>query len=110
MHHRRGKKKSARAGCSMCKPWKDNENKGSYVSQTNQEKLSRDDYEDQLEYINDHPEEKVSGGKPCLACKSPIEYDETFDAFYCPECKEWTSEKCPDPYCMFCANRPEKAI
>ena len=77
----------------MCKPYKDNEFKGTYEAQTNQEKLSRDDYEDQLDYINVHTEERVSGGKPCLACKSPIEYDETFDAFYCPECKEVVVER-----------------
>ena len=87
MHHKRGKKKSARAGCSMCKPWKDNENKGSYVSQTNQEKLSRDDYEDQL---------------------TDLGYDETYDSFYCSNCKEWTESRCSDPYCGFCASRPEK--
>ena len=56
MNHKRKKKKSARAGCSMCKPWKDNENKGSLVYQTNQEKLARDDEADQLTEIEEEKE------------------------------------------------------
>ena len=94
----------------MCKPHKDNEFKGTYEAQTNQEKLSRDDYKDQLSYINSHESEKEPAGNPCPTCKVQIKYEEVFDAFYCPECKEWLNDKCSDEECFFCKNRPEKAI
>lgn len=111
MHHKRGKKKSARAGCSMCKPHKDNEFKDTYEAQTNQEKLARDDFEDQMNYVYSYGPEKELGDSrgPCPACKGKIRYAEVFDSFYCEECKEWLDSKCGDEYCHFCNSRPEKA-
>ena len=41
MHHKRKRRKSARAGCIMCKSWKANGEKGSLRSQTFQEQRSR---------------------------------------------------------------------
>ncbi len=52
MHHRRKKKKSARACCNCCKPHKMNEFKDTYECQTNQEKLARDDEQDQMKELN----------------------------------------------------------
>jgi len=40
-HHKRGKRKSARAGCPMCKFWKQNGAKGSRCQQTMQERRAR---------------------------------------------------------------------
>ena len=110
MHHKRGKRKSSRAGCSMCKPHKDNEFKDTYEAQTNQEKVARDDHEDQLEYVGSYESEKEPTGSSCPTCNVPIKYEELFDSFYCPECKEWLSDKCEDENCYFCISRPEKAI
>lgn len=35
-------------------------------------------------------------------------YSEIYDAYYCPECKEWLEEVCSDGYCDFCKERPDK--
>lgn len=41
MHHKRGRRKNARAGCRLCKPWKGNGSKGGTGSQTWQERKAR---------------------------------------------------------------------
>lgn len=41
MHHKRGKPKSSRAGCLMCKPEKHQRAKGMLTHQPRQEKLGR---------------------------------------------------------------------
>ena len=109
-HHRRKKKKSSRAGCSCCKPWKDNENKGSYNAQTNQEKKARDAEQDGLDYVLHHPAPKGNLNNICEKCKVPSERDEHFDSYYCPVCYEWLEKRCDNPDCEFCFDRPEKAI
>ena len=53
MNHKRKKRKSSRAGCSLCKPHKDNEFKDTYGAQTNQEKMARNDEADQMEELKD---------------------------------------------------------
>lgn len=35
-------------------------------------------------------------------------YSDTWDAFYDRETGKWLEEKCNDPECLFCHNRPEK--
>ena len=40
-HHKRKKRKNARAGCIMCKPHKANGNKGTWSAQPIQELLAR---------------------------------------------------------------------
>ena len=45
--------------------------------------------------------------KVCKKCKGDLELDFEYDAHYCPKCKIWFEEKCPDPECDFCYNRPE---
>lgn len=35
-----------------------------------------------------------------------IAYDETFDAFYCPDCDIWLEPLCDDPTCGFCTKIP----
>lgn len=49
MNHKRGKPKSARAGCLMCKPHKANEFKDCFQYQTRQEQKAIIDEEQQLE-------------------------------------------------------------
>ena len=36
------------------------------------------------------------------------EYNEEFDCYYCVECNEWLENKCSNPQCDYCSNRPEK--
>lgn len=38
-----------------------------------------------------------------------MKYNMDYDAFYDPETLEWVEEKCGDPDCDFCHDRPEKA-
>ena len=37
-------------------------------------------------------------------------WDGGFDAYYCKDCNEWIDEKCFDPECEFCKDRPEKPL
>jgi len=41
MHHKRGRRKDARAGCLLCKPHKSTTQKGRLKSQTCQERKAR---------------------------------------------------------------------
>lgn len=41
MHHKRGRRKNARAGCILCKPAKANGTKGTWRAQTRQELRAR---------------------------------------------------------------------
>lgn len=36
------------------------------------------------------------------------QYSEEFDAYYDDETNEWLEDKCDDPECEYCPNRPEK--
>lgn len=44
----------------------------------------------------------------CKKCNSVLLYCEEYDTYYCPKCDEWSEEKCGDPDCYFCNERPEK--
>ena len=46
-HHKRGKRKNARAGCLLCKAYKANGLKGTWRSQTYQEQRARADEKEQ---------------------------------------------------------------
>lgn len=48
MNHKRRGPKSTRAGCLMCKPHKDQRRKDTLGAQTQQERRSRLDYQEQL--------------------------------------------------------------
>lgn len=43
----------------------------------------------------------------CEKCDTELELSDKYDAYYCPECNEWTESKCDDKECQFCLNRPE---
>lgn len=109
-HHKRGKPKSSRSGCLMCKPHKDQAFKDTYEAQTMQEKRARDWEEDQLDYVERYQPTAIAKGKLCEKCKVPSERDECFDAYYCPVCNDWLEQRCANPDCEFCSDRPEKAI
>ena len=38
------------------------------------------------------------------------EYSEQYDAYYDAETNQWLESKCDDPYCDYCADRPEKPL
>lgn len=41
---------------------------------------------------------------------SLYEYSMEYDSYYEPDTGKWVEDKCSDPECEFCANRPAKAI
>lgn len=43
-------------------------------------------------------------------CGSERKYDNDYDAYYCGPCNVWAEEKCTDPNCEFCPNRPEVPV
>ena len=44
----------------------------------------------------------------CETCGSEKLYNKKHDALYCELCNKWIEEKCSDPKCEFCQNRPKK--
>ncbi|CCQ94827.1 hypothetical protein CULT_2070011 [[Clostridium] ultunense Esp] len=46
----------------------------------------------------------------CPECGAEKGYSVRFDAYFCPQCNEWLEEKCGDPYCDYCANRPNRPL
>lgn len=47
----------------------------------------------------------------CKKCKFEyLIYSDSYDAYFCPKCNEWTESACDDPHCKYCANRPERPI
>lgn len=46
----------------------------------------------------------------CKNCQAPLAYYEEFDALFCPKCNDWTEQKCANPRCYYCPNRPEKPL
>lgn len=42
--------------------------------------------------------------------ETPPMYSEKWDAFYNPVTNEWTEDKCSDPNCPECTNRPERPL
>ena len=43
-------------------------------------------------------------------CGSQRKYDNDYDAYYCGPCNVWAEEKCTDPNCEFCPDRPEVPV
>jgi predicted RNA-binding Zn-ribbon protein involved in translation (DUF1610 family) len=48
--------------------------------------------------------------KHCPDCNNLVSYAEKYDAYYCPTCNEWLEQKCSDPECTFCPNRPANPV
>ena len=40
--------------------------------------------------------------------KEFMEFDDFYAAYYCKKCDFWLEDKCEDPLCLFCKQRPEK--
>jgi len=45
-----------------------------------------------------------------LEKQNVLQYSEQYDAYYNSETNEWTEDKCDDPNCEFCGNRPDKPL
>jgi len=50
------------------------------------------------------------GTLSCKKCKTLAEYSKKFDAYFCPQCNLWLEEKCVDPLCKLCKQRPIRPI
>lgn len=44
----------------------------------------------------------------CPHCGKRTSFNCQFDAYYCPNCDIWVEEKCDNPNCEYCSNRPDK--
>ena len=45
--------------------------------------------------------------RPMCLCGAEGLRDEKFDAYYCPNSRVWLEDKCNEPECENCVNRPE---
>jgi hypothetical protein len=52
----------------------------------------------------------IDQNQSCSDYKCNLIYYEDFDAYFCPQCNNWTESKCSDPDCTYCPNRPEKPL
>lgn len=52
----------------------------------------------------------IEFGFYCHNCGCVEVYYERYDSSICPECNEWKHDKCGDPDCQFCSDRPEKPL
>lgn len=49
----------------------------------------------------------IAEDRPCQFChKSPSIYFDSSDTYACPRCNLWLEERCSDPGCRWCPNRP----
>ncbi len=49
----------------------------------------------------------LADDRPCQFCYKTLSvYFDDFDAYACPSCNLWLEEKCGDPGCNRCPNRP----
>ena len=46
----------------------------------------------------------------CDKCQSEVIYYDDYDAYFCAYCNVWLEDRCGEPGCGYCANRPEKPL
>lgn len=46
----------------------------------------------------------------CPICNNRLIYNDKYDCNFCPECNEWSTQKCQDPECCYCRTRPETPL
>lgn len=44
----------------------------------------------------------------CKFCGTEAEMCSEYDAMFCPVCDIWLEQRCGDPFCEFCADRPSR--
>lgn len=47
--------------------------------------------------------------QPSPCCGAVRVRSEKYDAYYCGSCHAWLERACTEPWCGYCAGRPEKA-
>ena len=55
-------------------------------------------------------EGQIVEDKRCKSCNQIIVHHYRYDAYFCPECNEWLENQCPDEYCRYCKDRPNKPL
>jgi hypothetical protein len=45
-----------------------------------------------------------------LESKETFKYSEEYDSYYSESRNEWTEDKCSDPECNYCTNRPDRPL
>jgi len=54
---------------------------------------------------------EISEGNACSECGHRFIFDYDHDSYFCPGCNIWTEgDRCGDPDCRFCSNRPDKPL
>ena len=43
-------------------------------------------------------------------CGHKVEYNEKYDAYYCPSCNVWLEGVCGMDDCVYCKDRPTKPV
>ncbi|WP_042473598.1 hypothetical protein [Bacillus ndiopicus] len=66
--------------------------------------------EDDYIIINGFKFEGEISNERCKHCNSQKIRNDQYDAYFCPSCNTWLEEKCSDPYCHYCPQRPDKPI
>lgn len=46
----------------------------------------------------------------CYSCNEDLSYSEKWDAYFCKHCNIWSENRCTDPICFFCQDRPERPV
>lgn len=49
-------------------------------------------------------------GMKCDKCLQLAKFSEHWDCYFCPKCNMWLEDKCYEPDCPYCKDRPEKPI
>ena len=47
---------------------------------------------------------------PHLEKGHSVGYADLYDAYFCHDCNEWLEERCKDPACEECAERPDRPL
>ena len=46
----------------------------------------------------------------CSDCGVDKKYNSKYDAYYCQRCNVWLEDKCDEPECEYCRERPENPM
>ncbi|MEC1177517.1 hypothetical protein P9B03_03390 [Metasolibacillus meyeri] len=66
--------------------------------------------EDDYVIINGLEIEGSIANERCEQCGNNKIRDDKYDAYFCATCNKWLEEKCSDPDCYYCPQRPDKPI
>lgn len=69
-----------------------------------------EDEEKYIVYIDGFEVEGFICESFCKKCSHFQIYYERFDAYFCPQCNEWSEPKCGNPACEYCSQRPPQPL